>query len=585
LSGSDSERIKELKRKAESAPLHGLFPSDPDVHVRFAIEHLFERLSVVRGSQVLSEALIHAKAAILDPGALKRAFLSCEGLIFRESQITTTEHLDREKELVAWIDAKPKGVALPVLKEECALSFHQKRAINGLLCSSEQFNALSGKAGTGKSRSISWLIRQNLLYGYQVFALAPSTKSRDVLECGTRMTLQKFLESPQTIASVRPLDLVVLDEAGFASVQQVHGLLAHARNRNFRVLLCGDRHQHVSVQAGDSFRIILARTKIQREWLDRIVRQDPGALDGRYLRACKFFSRGQATEGFATLDRAGAIRVAKGEDRLREMAELIVSEEEAGRSVIAVQPSHRENDLLNEAVRSLLKTKGLLSQERTILAHRSLNWTLAQKAEISRIAPGMILELTHGKDKGRAWTVISVNSDRCQARSGTEQRTFFSSNAPMFEVCARRELKVAVGDSLMIACGMHTFRGEIANGARLKVAGWSEGGDPIAEDGTEIRTRNLVHAYSSTSHKCQGDSCDHVVLGIDRKSVTWVDRKLAYVGTTRGRFKITLFCESKADLLGIEKRSGDRKSALELVAKNKRLRKPMVLRQACYRDW
>lgn len=53
----------------------------------------------------------------------------------------------------------------------------------------------------------------------------------------------------------------------------------------------------------------------------------------------------------------------------------------------------------------------------------------------------------------------------------------------MFDVCERRELKVAIGDPLLIRAGAQGKNGSITNGERLTVVGWDAEGRPVSTDG------------------------------------------------------------------------------------------------------
>ena len=82
------------------------------------------------------------------------------------------------------------------------------------------------------------------------------------------------------------------------------------------------------------------------------------------------FADGKSTQAFAELDKAGVILEHKGQSRVEALADLIVKKWDEGRSAIALNPSHRENDAVAEAVRRRLKERGELTDERVIEAHR-----------------------------------------------------------------------------------------------------------------------------------------------------------------------------------------------------------------------
>ena len=191
--------------------------------------------------------------------------------------------------------------------------------------------------------------------------------------------------------------------------------------------------------------------------------------------------------------------------------------------------------------------------------------------------PGQILEVLRGPDKGQTWRVASVERGKAIGVDGNGQaRVFTRANASMFDVCEERDLKVSIGDKLITYSGQRTKNGEIINGARVTVTGWDPSGEIIGQDGKVISIRNLSHAYAGTSHKSQGDSAETVLFGLDRHSIRWADQKLAYVAGTRGKTKILVFVENKAELTGIQERTGERRAATDILAQDKEHAKTLV---------
>ena len=338
----------------------------------------------------------------------------------------------------------------------------------------------------------------------------------------------------------------------------------------FRVLLVGDVHQHTSPgKAGDALRILLNESRIKREWLEKIVRQPEHAMSGLYLRAVRAFAQQKTTKGFALLDRAKAIHVSSDADRIKKIADEYLEEVSQGRSVCAVAPSHRECDEINEAIRKRLKEAGRIElEERTWNVHRTLGLSLAQRQDVRNLKVGLVIEVMVGPDKGKCFEIRQIDSNRNVAfgvNSNGERRTFGKSNAEAWALCQPRKIGIAVGDELITHSAMKTKKsGEVVNGHKFKVKGF-DGEAIIAEDGKRITTRNLAFAHCGTSHRAQGLSADTCIFSTDRNSMQLVTQRMAYVAVTRGKTKVSVHCNSKLDLLGIEKRSANRVAAVELV--------------------
>src|SRR5205823_3291549 len=97
----------------------------------------------------------------------------------------------------------------------------------------------------------------------------------------------------------------IVDESSMMSLKQGHEVMEWAHGRGVRVLFAGDVDQHVSVEAGDHFRLLLQAAPVQTATLNEIVRQKAESLDGHYLKAVKMFKAGRSTEAFSELHQAG----------------------------------------------------------------------------------------------------------------------------------------------------------------------------------------------------------------------------------------------------------------------------------------
>lgn len=574
LNAEQGARLQSAKDTQPNPERTREIPSLDDC-IEHAVSHCFERKSVVKDYDLLTAAIERGLGRNISLDALKQAAASRPDLIKgRAPELTTRAHLEREVDLIRWVnEGKGKGRTM-AFEPHSRLSPFQQKAVQDILESNDRITVMMGRAGTGKTFSLKEVVAANEKAGHQVFVTAPSNGARDVLrgEGGPVFegaeSLQRFMASPSLKARLGKDDLIVLDEAGMASVEDLHGLLQFVQEKECRILLSGDTRQHSSVAAGDALHILLKRTDVRRAALFEIIRQKPDALDGQYLKAAKLFSQGRSTAGFAALDHANVIHEHKGKRRVDVLAEEIVKSLDEKQTVIAVNPSHRENDAVNGAVREWLTVKGTIHGERTVSAYRSLGWTIAERKNVQNVKAGHIIEVTRGDDKGAAFLVEKVDAQTVTATDAQGRtREFTKSHAGMFDVCEPHELKVSVGDRLVTRAGVRSPKGEIINGERITVQGFDEQGNVLSEKGKLITTKNLAHAYAMTSHKSQGDTADTVLFGLDRHSIRWADQKLAYVAATRGRTQIKVFVENKADLTGLQTRDGTRKAATDLEVK------------------
>ena len=564
-----------------------------------SVEHHFERKSVVKDYDILASTFSRSCGKGLNVNATKSEItdrLQQQDLYQVDDEITTKEHLEAEKGLLEMIEQGTSAFdSLDFSRFSLSdkLNSEQRAAVNGIVNCSDQFQALVGRAGTGKTFSTSEIVRANIEAGYNVFLCAPSNGARDVLRSdGEKLrsefnqpqtaqpflnaqSLQKLLLDTKLQASLPTNSLIILDEAGLASVKQLHQLGKLAKKYSWRVLHVGDPDQHTSVEAGDGFRIELQYSTIARQTLKKIQRQSETAMNGAYRQVARDLSTGNVSKAFELLDDVGAITETSSEKRYEQMAIRYIQSIDAGRSCIVVNPTHRENDAVSQEIRELMIERGTISNEREMTTIRSLDWTQAEKKTYSKYQQDMIIEVTAGRNKGQVWTVTKNVRGRgilCESNNGT-RRFFTKDDMANIDVCQSRKLRVGIGDKLMMKTGQKVVGGEITNGEVITVGSFDSEGTITATDGRVITTRKFIYGYASTSHKSQGATCQDVIIGFDRHSVKHADKKLAYVAGTRGVNNIHIYVENKSELVNIAKRTGDRKAALELniVEKQERI--------------
>jgi conjugative relaxase-like TrwC/TraI family protein len=558
---------------------------DIEVDIKYAIEHVFASKSVVKEHELYQAVLLHAQGKDVDLSHMKKLLHKDQKLVWgRGREVGPTEHYRMELENELWIEqGKGKGIAIDSRGLSEQLNDSQRNAVVQTLRCADSVAMLRGKPGVGKTYSAAEIARKNIEAGHGVMVLAPESGARDVLrEYATKLSgptanafrgaenVDEFLVNTKLQKRLGPQDLVIVDEAAMSSLRRVNALQALARRQGLRVLMMGDDRQLNSVEYGDAFRLIREHSTVQVANMDQIVRQDPEALDGAYLRACQCLSEGQTAEGMWELYQAGVIKEMKGQARVDYYADLVMRSLSGEDVSVSSNISHRENDQIAEVVRARLKEAGKLTDERMFLAHRTLGYSPAQKQEVAKFEPGMIIQITRGQDKGRAWKILSVAGGKALTEDPTgSRRTFDKRHAGMIDICTQREFPVAIGDILRANSG-----GEgIINGQLFEVEGF-QNGNPLSK-GREIAIRNLSYAYPSTVRKVQGATEQKAVFGLDRRSIRAATKEIVNVACTRGRRNIEILVESLADLSQIEHRSSRRKGVSEMAIPEETLPKDL----------
>ncbi len=156
--------------------------------LQYGKDHIFERLSVARDHEVLTEALRHGRGKIHHSelkGTL--ALEESAGLVLRDGQeIATSESLRRERDMIDRVNrgvgrcsrlgGGERFIASDRLRPE------QKRVVEFVLDSRDHVVAISGAAGTGKTATLQELRRGLLEARREVLAVAPTMSAVEELQ-------------------------------------------------------------------------------------------------------------------------------------------------------------------------------------------------------------------------------------------------------------------------------------------------------------------------------------------------------------------------------------------------------------------
>jgi conjugative relaxase-like TrwC/TraI family protein len=541
--------------------------------LQYAKEHLFERNSVVRDHELMTEALRHGRGQI-DPGQLRGALeleQSQGSLIRAGNNLATRESLEREQRMIATVD---RGIGrferLGGEREfhpSKRLREEQQRAVHQVLDSRDFSINLRGAAGTGKTATLHEIDRGLHDAGRDVVAVAPTRSAVEELRkvgFNDAMTISRLLDSPEQ-ASLH-CKVLVVDEAGMVSGRQMEGLLKLAEREHARILFSGDTRQIQSVEASDALRILERESQMKSVSLTGVQRQ----TQAEYRDAIQTL-RDSPEQGFEKLEKLGAVREVPYLDTARTVAaayrELAA---DPIRKVLVVAGTHEEIGRITHAIRGDMKQDGELERGMVFERHAPLQWTEAQKKDLSNYQEGQILQFhrsSHGISKHETLVVERANASHIVARDrhGLE-RMVSPTQARSFSVHERHQIEVAPGDRLLLTGNRRETDFRATNGELAKVRS-VDGGRIQLEDGRTLPANyhEFDHGYAITAHRSQGKTVDAVVLSGDG-----MKQEQFYVAASRGREGITVITSDVDRLresLGI---SSMRPSATELTREQTR---------------
>jgi conjugative relaxase-like TrwC/TraI family protein len=566
----ESHALKHLHE--ESVDRAGEIPNEPTQateSLQHAKEHLFERSSVVREHELMTEALRHGRGKI-DRRQLRGALeleQSQGSLIRAGNNLATRESLEREQRMIAAVDGgigryERLGGKRGFIPSE-RLRDEQLRAVHQILDSHDFVVNLRGAAGTGKTATLTEIARGLREAGREVLAVAPTRGAVEELQkVGFRdaMTISRLLEDPKAQAALHRRVLVV-DEAGMVSGRQMEGLLKLAEREEARILFSGDTRQLQSVEASDALRILEQESRMKSVSLMAVQRQ----TQVQYRDAIQTL-RHSPKQGFEKLEQLGAVREVPCLERAQAVASAYRAlASDSNRSVLVVAGTHEEIGKITDAIREDMKQRGEL--DRGLVAERyvPLQWTEAQKKDLANYKSGQVLlfhRSSRGIEKHEALIVERIEKSGIVARDqhGME-RTVSPSQARSFSVHKRQQIEVAPGDKLLLTGNRRGAGFRATNGELVKVRDVN-GGRIHLEDGRTLPANyhEFDHGYAVTAHRSQGKTVDAVILSADA-----MKQELFYVGASRGRQEIVVVTSDREQLCNMLGISTARPSATELA--------------------
>ncbi len=267
------------------------------------------------------------------------------------------------------------------------------------------------------------------------------------------------------------------------------------------------------------------------------------------------------------MEKLGAIREVPIFDRGQIVADLHREFRAEGRDTLVVAGTHAEISQLTEAIRQDRKERGELGVGHSFDRYVSLQWTAAQKQELSSYESGLILQFhrdTKLAKRHESLEVVRVGPESVVARKENgEEVTVSPKQTRAFSVYERQPIEIATCDSLMLTANRRGSEFKATNGELVKVKSL-DGGAIHLEDGRTLPANyhEFTHGYAVTAHRSQGKTVDTVIISADA-----MKKELFYVAASRGRSEIAVVTSDREQLRESVGVSTMRQSAIELARK------------------
>jgi conjugative relaxase-like TrwC/TraI family protein len=449
----------------------------------------------------------------------------------------------------------------------------QRQAVTQILSSRDRVMALEGVAGSGKTTSLGAIREVAESHGYKVEGFAPTSRAAQKLsESGIESrTLQRHLSSNEE-SKTNGKKLYVLDESSLASTKQMNEFL-HRLSAEDRVLLVGDTRQHQAVEAGRPYQQ-LREAGIETARLDEIVRQREPALK----EAVEQLSRGSIKEAIDNLRSQG--RVHEIGDRKERMLKIADEYARKPTGTLVVSPDNQSRKEINDVIHRRMQEIGTAAKEEhkfKLLTPRQeitgadrgwsgkydsgdlVRYTKGSKAH--GIKPGEYARVERSSEKENLLTVRRGNGERVtydpRRLHGVTiyreaERTLSEGDRVQF-TAPSRELGVANRElgTIERVKGTGDIKVRLDSG---RTVGFNTNKNP-----------HLDYGYAVTSHSSQGQTADRVLIHIDTNQAgeKLVNRRLAYVAVSRGRYDAQIYTNDALDLREALSRDTSKTSAVK----------------------
>ena len=469
------------------------------------------------------------------------------------------------------------------------LSAEQVEAARSILTGKDQFQAVQGYAGTGKTTMLEFIREAAESKGWTVQGMSTGAAQAGKMEAESGIkstTTASFLRTNREEVGGTTKTLFIVDEASLAGQKEFNGIIGETQKSGAKTIFLGDVGQHQSVTAGAALeRAIgpLDAPKMQVDVLANITRQktdqarEPVSLimagnhaDAIRKTAVEFSAERLALEAKweATSEKQGGKLTQRQTDQKRdEIKEARQADNKAVISAIAsdygslskeqrsetavITATNADRNAINQAIRDELKAQGELRGGKQFEVLTKKDITDAQKKQVSSYQVGDVLTKENKNGSVTQYRVEGIDTVKNKIVAIDEKgksHTFNGDQLGALSAWASETKEFAAGDKVSFNLN--------SKGAGLK-NGW--GGTiekidgktmTVTMDDGKSKTVNMDqykqvdHGYATTSHKAQGQTINEVWVHHNTEGGMHGQRE-NYVNMTRARFKTVVYTQDR----------------------------------------
>jgi conjugative relaxase-like TrwC/TraI family protein len=335
----------------------------------------------------------------------------------------------------------------------------------------------------------------------------------------------------------------------------------------------GDTRQHEAIEAGRPYQQ-LQESGIETARLDEIVRQKDPAL----REVVEQLSRGQVRDAMEKLEAQGCVHeIPDRGERLKEIAREYATKPEG---TLVVSPDNQSRREINEAIHRTMQSAGHVEtrehKQRVLVARQEITGADRQWAaqyEVGDVVRYTRGSKTHGIKAGEYSRVERANEKEnlVTVKRENGERVRYDPRR-LHGVTLYRETERAFSEGDRVQFTAPNREQHIANRELGTIEKIDDSGNLQLrlDSGRDVAFNikdnpHLDYGYAVTSHSSQGQTADRVLVHVDteQSGEKLVNRRLAYVAVSRGRYDAQIYTNHKSYLTEQLSRDVSHRSAME----------------------
>ncbi|MDO9177178.1 MAG: MobF family relaxase [Agitococcus sp.] len=438
------------------------------------------------------------------------------------------------------------------------LTIGQQEALTHILTTSDQYIAIQGNAGSGKTFMLKWA-KEIASAEIEFHGLAFTGAAADELEKESGIkstTIHGFLASTPTPNIGNKKKVWIIDEASMVGSKLLNQVIDRALSENVQIVMIGDIKQYQSISAGTIFSDLQHLQAMEFSHMPQVMRQTEESLINAVASINMHLDY---TKAFDIIDKYNMVQsIEDDEMRLNAIAAAYLQSNQ--NETLMISSTNRERNVINHLVRNKMIEAGAISNERQLDTLSAIDMSDIDKLFAQNYALGQVVVANKqgiiGKN-GEQGIIVSTdmkaNAITIQKEDNTTHTIVLSKSAAMISVFNQRKKQLGIGERILF--GRNNKKLNVKNGQIGIVTAISGETITIKKQGKSIAINvneypYLDYSYCISDVKAQGKTSKNVIIAAHSQRSS---RASFYVQLTRAKKNLQFFINDAAVFrIGIE---------------------------------